>query len=127
MAGSDFAPTDDMAPIPVAPMAEVAPVIEEDQQADDTEDAKLAAAYWHPAWEKVQDKMQETLDSYGDPGNAVAYKDMPADEFKIKMLTEATVRAEWNKIMEDVKRAVQSVEQQQRKGPKPAKQPRSGT
>lgn len=118
----DFAPTDDMAPIPVAPMPEL-PTIEEDQAKDETEDSKLAQAYWHPAFAKVQEKMQEVMDRYGDPGNAVAYKDLPADEFKIKMLTEAAIRAEWTKIMEDVQRAVESIESR----PKPGKQPKSGS
>ncbi len=118
----DTAALDDVAPIPVAPMPEL-PTVEEDQAQDETEDAKLAQAYWHPAWSKVQEKFQEVLDRYGSKDNALAYKDLPADEFKIKMIAEATVKQEWEKIMEDVKRAVESFESR----PKPAKRSKSGS
>lgn len=120
----DFRPDptalDDMAPVPVAPMPEL-PTIQEDLAADETEDDKLAQAYWHPAWGKVQKMFEDVVERYGS-NNAIAYKDLPPVEFQIKLLTEAAVSSEITKIMEDVKRAVESVESR----PKPGKQPKSG-
>lgn len=111
----DPSPLDDQGPMPMPPMPEL-PTIEEDLAADETEDDKLAQAYWSPAWGPVQEKLQAILDTYGDPANAVVYKDLPAEEFKVRMLSEAAVRTEITKIMEDVKRAVESIESR----PKPA-------
>lgn len=119
---SDFAATDDLSPVPVAPMAEVAPVIEQDQQVDDTEDAKLAQAYWHPAWEKVQKLFENKLEAY-DGNNVAQFKDLEPMDFKARVLANQIIYGEIKSIMEDVQRAVESVGSQ----PKPGKQPKSGT
>jgi hypothetical protein len=120
------APLDDQSPIPAAPfsIAQDIPALDpnadgNDQSEDDKSTDREAAPFWSPAWESVQEKFEAVLDTYGQPGNAIQYKDLPADEFKIKMLTEAAVHTEITKIMEDVHRAVESVEQR----PKPDKQP----
>ena len=117
---SDFkkeSPRDDSAIVPsVFAIATDVPAVETDQNEDDKETTKQAAPYWHPAWAAVEDRFNELLKTYGDPANATLYKDLPADEFKIRMLAEAVVHSELEKIMEDVKRAVESVESR----PKPA-------
>lgn len=118
-------PTDDQAPIPALGQAfSVTPDVDTvtGQSEDDKQTDRAAAPYWHPAWETVQERFEELLETYGNPANATIYRDFPDDEFKIRMLTEATVHQELTKIMEDVKRAVESVESR----PKPAKQPKSG-
>jgi hypothetical protein len=116
--------TDDQSPAPVLGATfSIAPEVDTatDQQEDDRETSRQAAPYWHPAWEKVQDEFEEKIAAYGDPGNALAYKDLPAEEFKLRMLTEATVRGELKTIMENVKSAVEQSEQ-----PKPSKQQSGG-
>lgn len=123
---SDFSRTpDDASPIPAAPFSIAAdvPAVDDnspDNQADDVATTKEAAAYWHPAWETVQQKFQDLLDAY-DGNNVTQFKDLPPQEFQVKVLAQAVVREEIKKIMEDVQRAVESVEQR----PKPGKQPSS--
>lgn len=119
------APLDDQSPVPAAPfsIAQDIPALDpnapgNDQSEDDKTTDREAAPFWSAAWESVQEKFEAVLDTYGQPANALQYKDLPADEFKIKMLSEATVHTEITKIMEDVHRAVESVEQR----PKPDKQ-----
>lgn len=120
------APLDDQAPVPLSPFAvsQDVPAIDEDQQEDDAATQKEAAPYWHPAWETVEEKFREQLAVY-KANNALVYKDLPADEFKIRMSSEAVVAEILEKVMEDVKRAVETVEQQPKR-PKPARQPKSG-
>ena len=117
---SDFKAQDDLAQVPLPPMPDV-PAIEEEQQEADIETTKAAQPYWHPAWETVQDKFQGLVDTYS-ANNALVHKDLPADEFKIRMSAEATVAAHLTDIMEDVKRAVESVDSR----PKPGKRPATG-
>jgi len=126
---SDFSATpDDMSPVPGGPgfaIQEDVPAVapnSPENTADDIATDKEAAPYWHPAWESVQDKFNALLDSY-DGNNVMQFKDLPPAEFQIKVLAQQTVRAELTKIMEDVQRAVESVEQR----PKPGKQSKSGT
>lgn len=117
---SDFAPVDDQSPVPMAPMPEL-PAIAADISADEIEEEKRAQPYWHPAWAEVQKIMEDAIAEYS-ANNALVYKDLPADEFKIRMCSEDAVAVILKNIMEDVKRAVESVEHR----PKPAKRPRSG-
>jgi hypothetical protein len=105
---------DDQAPIPVAPLSVDIPAIEEDQSEANVEDLKTSQAYWHPAWSKVQDMFEAKLEAYKTNG-AVTHADLPAEEFKIRLLTDAHVAAVIEEIMEDVKRAVESVESTKRR------------
>jgi L-lactate utilization protein LutC len=57
----------------------------------------------------VEEKFRQLLEEY-DGNNIMQYKDLPAQEFQVKVLAQAVVRAEITKLMEDVKDAVQSVE-----------------
>lgn len=110
-------PTDDQAPPPIGPTFDVPETVAADQSADEIQEAKDAAPFWHPAWETVQAKFEEKINAYGESSNALVLKDKPADEFKIDMIVAAIVTAELTEIMEDVKRAVESIERR----PKPAK------
>jgi hypothetical protein len=116
--------TDDQSPIPAAPfsIAQIFQDIHRGSVRGRQETDREAAPYWSAAWETVQEKFEAVLETYGQTSNAMQYKDLPADEFKIKMLTEAAIRTEITKIMEDVQRAVESVESR----PKPAKQSNAG-
>lgn len=107
-------PADDVAPIPTMPDI---PAIEEQQEEANHEDAKTAQAYWHPAWSKVQEMFEQKLEAYRTNG-AIAHADVPAQEFKIRLLTDAHVASVLEEIMEDVKRAVESVESTKRSGGK---------
>lgn len=121
---SDFSAVEDEAsPVPMMGMALPAelPTTETDQSEDDKETQKQAAPYWHPAWESVGKIFTDKIKSYGDLQNALVHKDKPADEFKTDLLVAAVVSQELTNIMEDVKRAVESVEQS-----KPAKQSKRG-
>lgn len=120
---SDFAAADDMAPIPIMPNPDV-PAIEEDQVTDDVETTKEAQPFWHPAWETVQKKFETNIATYS-ANNALAYKDLDAFDFKVRVTSEAAIAEILTGIMEDVKRAVESVEQQPAR-PKPAKRPVRG-
>jgi L-lactate utilization protein LutC len=113
---SDFAEpmTDDVALIPSDSFAiaqDVPAVGPSDPQtkADEAAENKEAAPYWHPAWEVVEEKLRQLLEEY-DGNNIMQYKDLPAQEFQVKVLAQAVVRAEITKLMEDVRHAVQSVE-----------------
>lgn len=113
---TDFRADDTMAPPPVMPEV---PAIAEDQIQDDIETTQMAEPYWHPAWAPVEKRFKEALEAYGG-NNAMAYKDLPADEFKIKMMSERVVYDLVKELMEDVKSAVEAVEQQ----PSRPRQPR---
>jgi hypothetical protein len=97
---------DDSAPVPIAPEI---PAIEEQQEEANQNDQQTAQAYWHPAWSKVQEMFEQKLEAYKLNG-ALAHQQLPADEFKIRMMVDAHVNAVLEEIMEDVKRAVESVE-----------------
>lgn len=115
-------PTDDYSPAPqlgTFSVAPEAPSVSQEQLEAEKENEQQAAPYWHPAWAKVQERFEEILESYGG-NNAAAYKDLPPDEFKIRMMSESVVHAEISKIMEDVKSAVEQ-SQQQPKRPKQSK------
>lgn len=121
MAKTDFAPTDDQAPIPIPPMPELS-TVEEDLAQDEVEETKKAQAFWHPAWAEVQKLYDVKREEYGDPLRALKYSDLPAEEFKIKMLTEAAVYAEIVRLEGDVKDAVAAVERHTER-PKQPKRP----
>jgi len=118
---SDFATVDDQAPVPTSfDIARDVPAITEDQVKDDQETNNEAAPFWHPAWASVQRKFEELLEAY-DGNNILQFKDLPIDEFKVRVLANQTVREEIKKIMEDVQNAVEAIEQQ----PNRPKQPNS--
>lgn len=114
--------TDDYSPAPAFGTADIhrdVPAIKDDQQADDADLKKQAAPYWHPAWAVVQEKFEDLLEAY-DGNNVLQFKDLPADEFKIKLLANQAVHAEISKIMEDVKSAVEEIESQPKRRQQPA-------
>lgn len=109
------APIDDVSPVPAAPFSITAdvPAVDPnspDNLADDAATEKEASPRWHPAWDSVQEKFEAILEEY-DGNNVVQFKDLPAEDFKIKVLAQQVVRNEIKKIMEDTQRAVESVEQ----------------
>lgn len=118
----DIPALDDMSPTPTFDVSREVPAIEAEQSEGEKEEDALAAAYWHPSWQAVQEKFEQKIEAYASTASAIVLKDKPADEFKIDMLVAAIVTAELTGIMEDVKRAVESVDQR----PKPAKRPKSG-
>jgi hypothetical protein len=124
---SDFSPTpivDEVSPVPAFGIGDIQrdiPAIDDDQNQDDIETDRQAAPYWHPAWAPVQEKFEEFLEIHGY-NSAESHRELPADEFKIRMLVDAECANLVERLMEDVKRAVESVESR----PKPTKQPKSG-
>jgi hypothetical protein len=125
MTQSDFSRTpDDASPIPAAPfsIASDVPAVDPDSpdnQADEIAENKEAAPRWHPAWDTVQERFEQEIASRNPAGGANTHRDLPAEEFKIRMIVDSDVVGILESIMEDVKRAVDSTEQR----PKPAKQP----
>lgn len=120
-------PTDDMAPVPSFNIATDIPALDEtnpdnQQSKDDQETDKMAAPMWHPSWEKVQQRFEEEIATRNPAGGANTHRELPADEFKIRMIVDSDVVGILETIMEDVKRAVESVESR----PKPAKRSQPG-
>lgn len=119
---SDFKATDDQAPIPIPPAVttEDLPVISADQKQDETEDDKLAQAFWHPAWDKVAEILNTKLEAY-DGNNIEQYKDLAPNDFKATVLANQIIHNEIKSLMEDIKNAVEAVESR----PNRPKQPKS--
>lgn len=118
-------PTDDYSPSPALGMAfntsPETPDIDKEQEEADKELQKRAAPYWSPQWARVQEIFEEFLQIHGT-NSAEVHADVPAEEFKIRMLVDARAAALIETLMEDVKSAVEQSEQQ----PKRQKQPKSG-
>ena len=112
---------DDYSPMPQLGAFNIQPDVdtETDQDADDKETNQWAAPRWHPAWDKVQDIFEEEIASRNPAGGANSHRELPADEFKIRMITDADVVAVLEGIMEKVKSAVEQSEQQPKRA-KPA-------
>jgi len=102
---------DDMAPVPTFDVSRELPAVDEDQIKDEQKTNQEAQPAWSPAWETVRDKLQFHIDAYRTNG-AKSHADKPAEEFKIAMLVDAHVAEVLEGIMEDVKDAVEAIEQQ---------------
>lgn len=104
---------DDQAILPTEP--DIQQTVVSDMAEANQSDLKTAQAYWHPAWSRVEQIFTERLAAYRLNG-ALAHQDVPSDEFKIRMLTDAHVASVIEEIMDEVKRAVDSVESTKRSG-----------
>ena len=96
---------DDLALTPVAPQLEYTP--EQEDQIVLAEDTKIADAYFHPAWAKVERMFKEELVSYQqatDPS-------LPADEYKITDLANKRAELTIKRVLQRVQDAVTTVEQ----------------
>jgi hypothetical protein len=118
------APVDDYSPAPqlgtpfsVAPET---PAVDQDQDDANVEINKRAAPYWHPAWERVQEVFEEFIAVHGT-NSAELHAELPADEFKIRMIVDARASALVETLMEDVKSAVEQSEQQPKRKQQPTK------
>lgn len=96
---------DDFSLPPIAPQIEQE--IAEQEIELHQEDVKLADAYFHPSWAKVQEILNEVIDAsrYGS-----ANAKLPADEYKIEDLVNKRVAAQLQDLLVRIQNAVESVE-----------------
>lgn len=114
-------PTDDNSPAPLGlgnpySVTPDVPAVDVDQDDDDKETTERAQPYWHPAWEKVQERFEQEIEARNPAGGANVHRELPAEEFKIRMIVDADVVAVLESIMEDVKSAVEQVESRPKRG-----------
>lgn len=102
---------DDQAITPQAPQME--PEQAEEQAIDEAvvEEKKLASAYFHPAWDKVQDIINEELAALALFPSA----NLLAEEYKIEAVTRAKASLIIINLVDRIKHAVESVERTARK------------
>lgn len=119
-------PTDDYSPSPALGLtfntAPETPEVDKEQEEADKETNQWAAPRWHSAWDKVQEVFEDEIASRNPAGGANSHRELPADEFKIRMITDADVVAVLEGIMERIQSAVEQSEQQ----PKRKKQSQPG-
>lgn len=96
---------DDFSLPPIAPPID--PEIIEQEAELQQEDVRLADAYFHPSWAKVQDILNEVIEAsrYGS-----ANANLPADEYKIEDLVNKRVAAQLQDLLVRIQNAVESVE-----------------
>lgn len=95
---------DDFSPVPHAPALERTE--EEIEQVLTVEDKKIAEAYFHPAWAKVEQMFIEVIEASRLPVDSK----LPAEEYKITGIANEQVANRLIQILGRVKDAVEATE-----------------
>lgn len=95
---------DDLALPPVAPQLDH--TIQQEQELASAEDKKTARAYFHPAWERVEEIINEGIANASAPID----KKLSAEEYKVQGVANELYAGKLKEIMLRIKDAVRAVE-----------------
>ncbi len=97
---------DDQGLVPQAPLQE--PEVAEQEAQDDAliEDRKIAVVKSHPAWEKVEEMLQESIDQLSARPSA----NLIAEEYKIEDQSRAKAGVILINLLDRIHNAIESVE-----------------